>query len=125
MHYDAYLRPQRQSHHDRPVIDGRDGHAGHAGHVGLSGHSGLDASAADRMARAREAVAAAGVTTGTVVERIRRAEEGMVQVADIAHETDDRAERHTILELNETLFTLAQALRSSRITEDYAAVGWG
>ena len=106
LHHDAYLRTYRQVQHGRSVAAGSSG-------------------AADRLSRARDAVALGSATTGTVAERIRRAEEGMVQVADIAHETDDRAERHAILELNETLFTLAQALRSSRVTEDYAAVGWG
>ncbi len=110
MHYDPYPRPYRQIQPVRSLAS-----------ASPDGSS----AAASRMSRAREAVDTGSVTTGTVAERIRRAEEGMVQVADIAHETDDRAERHAILELNETLFTLAQALRSSRVTEDYAAVGWG
>ena len=83
------------------------------------------AEARDRRSRAEAAVAAGCDPGGTVAERINRAEQGMVHVTDIAHETDDRAERHAILALNETLFSLAQALRSSRVTEDYAAVGWG
>ena len=114
MHYDPYPRPYRQAQPVRPTA---------APGVAASGAASCEA--AERMARAREAVAAGSATTGTVAERIRRAEEGMVQVADIAHEAEDRAERHALLELNDTLFALAQALRSSRVTEDYAAVGWG
>jgi hypothetical protein len=64
-----------------------------------------------RMARAVDAVSAAGADDGTVAERIARAEVGIAVVTAIADESPDRSERHAILSLNETLATLIEALR--------------
>ena len=64
-----------------------------------------------RMARAVDAVNAAGADDGSVAERIARAEAGIAAVTAIAEESPDRSERHAILSLNETLVTLIEALR--------------
>jgi hypothetical protein len=64
-----------------------------------------------RMARAVDAVNAAGADDGTIAERIARAEAGIAAVTAIAEESPDRSERHAILSLNETLVTLIEALR--------------
>jgi hypothetical protein len=64
-----------------------------------------------RMARAVDAVNAAGADDGTVAERIARAEAGIAAVTAIADESPDRSERHAILSLSETLVTLIAALR--------------
>lgn len=68
LHYDAYLRPHRQS---RPIRSS-DGTLSN-GDSAEGGPSSCEA--AGRMSRAREAVAAGSVTTWTVAERIRRAED--------------------------------------------------
>jgi hypothetical protein len=64
-----------------------------------------------RMARAVDAVNAAGADDGTIAERIARAEAGIAAVTAIAEESPDRSERHAILSLNETLVTLIETLR--------------
>ena len=67
--------------------------------------------AQERMARAVSALSAAGADDGTLAERIARAEAGIAAITAIADESPHRSERHAILSLNETLFTLIEALR--------------
>jgi hypothetical protein len=70
--------------------------------------------ARERMARAVSALSAAGADDGTIAERIARAEAAITAITAIADESPYRSERHAILSLNETLFTLIEALRLDR-----------
>ena len=78
----------------------------------------ISAESQARMARAVDAVNAAGADDGSVAERIARAEAGIAAVTAIAEESPDRSERHAILSLNETLVTLIEALRLDSSTDE-------
>jgi len=69
--------------------------------------------AQERMARAIEAISAAMADSGSVSERVARAEDGMAAVTSIAREAANSGEEHAILSLNESLLTLIDRLQNA------------
>jgi hypothetical protein len=77
-----------------------------------------DAPLSDAMTEAIRVHLRAGADGGTPAERIARAEAGMDEIARISESVDDRSESDAILEMNESLAKLIDAIRTVEPVND-------